>query len=279
MEHPLAAPYKAGAEALARLGLKTEVPTAPDIAGLQEIAPLAVTAHAPFSHEGVRLNIASPQEERRQRSREAIKAYMAQIAAFPNVKTIVCHAAPKIWYNKDDGQLQQTGDYILLVEGLRELAETASRHGFALAMENNRAYYHDEFPNCPGAAGGASDNFYLGTAPEEWRIIARDVDRDNFGLCLDTSHACTFAHLFPEKIRLDVLMRYIEEPDLIRHVHWSDNLLYDDAGRKDAHLCVGEGSIPLTFHRAVKELNATVLLEHYYDVQRLERELDFIARL
>jgi len=279
IDRPLAASYKAGAKALERLGLKTEIPTALDIAGLEEVAGLAVTAHAPFVGGGERLNIACPDEERRSRSRDIIKAYMGQLDGFPEVKTIICHVAPRIWYARKDGQLQQTGDYTLLIEGLRELADVAAERGFLLAMENNRAYYHDEFPNCPGAAGGASENFYLGTAPEEWRLIARDVKRDNFGLCLDTSHACTLTHLFPEEDRPAVLMRFIEEPELILHVHWSDNWLYEDGGRKDAHLCVGEGTLPPAFHREVLKLDATILLEHYYDIQRLEDELRFISEL
>ena len=278
-KRPLSGHGKAGAEQLTRLGLNTELPTSLETAGLDGLADLATSAHAPFSRDGARLNIACPNGERRRFSRETIRQYIEQAARFPNVKLIVCHAAPKVWYARKDGALQQTGEYALLIEGLRELADAAATHGLDLVMENNRAYYHDEFPLGPGRADGPSDNFYIGTAPEEWRLIARDVDRDNFGLCLDTSHASTFCHLFPADERAAVLMRYLAEPELIRHVHWSDSLLHDEAGRKDMHLCVGEGTLPAAAHRAILDLDATILLEHFYDVPRLEKELEFISRL
>ena len=56
---------------------------------------------------------------------------------------------------------------------------------------------------------------------------------------------------------------FLSRPDLIKHVHWSDNYLYDVRGRKDSHLSVGKGTIPTDFHRLVKELDATILLEHF----------------
>lgn len=274
----LAAPFTVGREALVRLGLRTEAPTLLTDPALDGLADLIVSAHAPFSEGGVRLNIASPERDRRTRSLDTIKRYMEQVRKFPKVKKIVCHAAPKIWHAKD-GALEQTGEYVLLIEGLQELADLAAAQGWGLVMENNRAYYHTEFPKCPGAPGGASENFYIGTAPEEWRQIAKDVRRDNFGLCLDTSHACTFAHLLPAERRASALMRYVAEPGLIAHIHWSDNLLYDEGGRQDAHLAVGEGTLPMELHRALLGAEATILLEHFYDLARLEREIQFISRL
>tara|TARA_B100000745_G_C19977182_1_gene330912 strand:- start:288 stop:518 length:231 start_codon:yes stop_codon:yes gene_type:complete len=72
---------------------------------------------------------------------------------------------------------------------------------------------------------------------------------------------------------------FLKEPELITHVHWSDNYLYDVRGRDDSHLSVGKGTLPVEFHRTIKNLDATILLEHFYSLEELEEELDFIDRL
>ena len=74
-------------------------------------------------------------------------------------------------------------------------------------------------------------------------------------------------------------MKFLSRPDLINHVHWSDNYLYDIRGRNDSHLAVGSGTIPADFHKAVKSLDATILLEHYYSENQLIQELEFIDKL
>jgi len=275
---PLAAPYTVGARDLKRLGLSTELPVALDGEGVAQVADLAVSAHAPFSLDGERLNIAATDAARRRHALDAIKTYIEQAARYPTVVKVVCHVAPRTWYSNDGG-LQQQGDYDLLIEGMRELADVAASHDLTVAVENNRVYFRDMFPDCPPGEGGLSANTYFGTVPEEWRRIAMDVGRENLGLCLDTSHACTYAQLFPPEQRPSALMKYLAQPSLISHVHWSDNLLYDDGGRLDSHLPIGEGTLPLELHRAVLGLGASILLEHFYDMERLERELDFISRL
>ena len=106
-----------------------------------------------------------------------------------------------------------------------------------------------------------------------------DVDKENVKLCLDTSHICTFAQRFPKEDREKEIMKFLNRPELISHVHWSDNYLYDNRGRSDSHLTVGSGSIPVEFHKIVKNLDATILLEHYYSENELIMELEFIKNL
>ena len=123
-------------------------------------------------------------------------------------------------------------------------------------------------------------NECFGASPEEWAQVCEDVDRPNVGLCLDSSHACTYAHSFadPGK-RTERVLAFLTVPHLIRHVHWNDNYLYDVRGRTDSHAVLGKGSLPIELHRGIKRLDATVVLEHFYSIEELEEELGFIEGL
>ena len=99
------------------------------------------------------------------------------------------------------------------------------------------------------------------------------------GLCLDTSPACTYSHRFPEDERRDVLFSFLQRPELIRRIHWSDNYLYDARGRTDSHEVLARGTEPVEFHREVKGLEAIILLETICTVDELEEQLDFIQKL
>ena len=114
---------------------------------------------------------------------------------------------------------------------------------------------------------------------EEWIQMCVDADLENVRLCLDSSHVCTYAHRYPESERQEKIAAFLSRPDLISHVHWSDNYLYEQKGRKDSHLSVGTGTIPIDFHRDVKALDATILLEHFYTLDELMEELKFINSL
>jgi hypothetical protein len=61
----------------------------------------------------------------------------------------------------------------------------------------------------------------------------------------------------------------------------SRRLRYDAFGTvgNDSHANVGQGSLPIEMHRAIKGLDATLLLEHFYSIEELEEELEYIDRL
>ena len=40
------------------------------------------------------------------------------------------------------------------------------------------------------------------------------------------------------------MLAFLSRPDLIRHVHWNDNYLYDFRGRKDSHAALDHGTLP-----------------------------------
>ena len=74
-------------------------------------------------------------------------------------------------------------------------------------------------------------------------------------------------------------MGFLARPDLIRHVHWNDNYLHDPRGRVDSHALIGKGSLPKEMHRAIKTLDAMLHIEHFYTIEGLEEELEYIAQL
>ena len=75
------------------------------------------------------------------------------------------------------------------------------------------------------------------------------------------------------------MFSFLQRPDLIRHVHWSDNYPYDVRGRSDSHEILGRGDEPIEFHKTVKELDALILLETNCTVEELEEQLGFIDKL
>ena len=191
------------------------------------------------------------------------------------------HFGLKRWI--DESQKKgQIGDYGQHVDAIRIIAEHAESKGIEIVLENLNSYWtqngiSDETPYVD--VDWTTKNEAFGMCPEEWIQMCLDVDRVNVKLCLDTSHVCTYAHRFPEDQREERISKFLDKPELIKHVHWSDNYLYDIRGRSDSHLSVGKGTIPTTFHQRIKQLDATILLEHFHGLEELEVELDHISDL
>ena len=277
--HPLSAPVAAGKADLTRLGLRTEAPVALDNPALDGLDDRVFSAHAPFSRQGKRLNVGCTDDAWRDESIQLQRDYIRACERFPNVAKVVCHLAPKIWFDAKTGALEQRGDYGRLIDALAGHADLAAQQGLMLVLENNRSYYHHQMPNAPGTPGGESECEYFSALPEEWLQIVRDVGRDNCRACLDTSHACTSAHRFPHPQRDAVMMAYLADPGLIGHVHWNGNDLDDISGREDQHLTIDAGRLPAELHPTIAGLDATLHLEHFVDVAALERELAFVGAL
>jgi sugar phosphate isomerase/epimerase len=271
---------KAGIDNLRRLDLSTE---ASSLSGPEEIRPFsdfAISAHAPMSKDEMRLNIAATDEDFRQISINELLGYVDMVRQFPKIRQINMHPAPKQWLNKTQASGRR-GDYSLMVEGIRRIAAYAGQWGLEIVLENNNAYF-DDTPDDVSAdqIDWSEMNQSFGSSPEEWIRICEDVDRPNVALCLDSSHVCTYAQTVADpQRRKDITMAFLAKPHLIRHVHWNDNYLYDPRGRKDSHALIGKGSLPVELHRAIKGLDATILIEHFYTTEELEEELDYIARL
>ena len=65
----------------------------------------------------------------------------------------------------------------------------------------------------------------------------------------------------------------------LTHRHQFYNYLYDDRGMNDSHAALNQGTLPTELHRVIKYLDATLLLEHFYGLETLEEELQFIDSL
>ena len=275
----MASPFKTGLATLKRLGLKAEASMVDEIETADEFSEVMISAHAPATIGEQRINIAATDEPFRRRSIDTIVAYVEAASRYPDVRQVNIHFAPRR-YVVETQPYGQEGDYDLLIDGVREIAAFAATRGIEIVMENNNAYWAELGDDVRAEDVDWSDrNGYFGQAPEEWAQTCEDVDRPNVGLCLDSSHTCTYAHTFPEEQREGRIMAFLAKPHLIRHVHWNDNYLYDTRGRTDSHALIGKGSLPIEMHRQIKHLDATLLLEHFYSTEELEEELEFINSL
>ena len=241
---------------------------------------LAISGHAPTSKGGLPLNIADTDDEVRRMSVAEFLGYLELVRRLPRLKQVNMHPPPKHWQDETRAAVRH-GDYGLMIEGIRQIADVAARWEIEVVLENNIVDWTGIADDTPLEQVDWEDsNADFGVAPEEWIRICEDVGRANVALCLDTSHVCTYAHTIadPER-RADTVMAFVARPDLIRHVHWNDNYLYDLRGRSDSHALLGKGTLPIELHKAVKGLDATLLIEHFYTIEDLEEELRYIARL
>ncbi len=279
LKHQLGVTSSAGVETLRRLGLNTEASMADDIDEMDDFADVLVSAHAPAVTGDQRLNIAATDAGFREMSLEVITGYIESAARYPNVRQINMHFAPKRW-NDDVQTAGREGDYELMIDGIRQVAAFCEQHGQELVLENLNSYWSDDIKEVPREeVDWSGRNRYYGMAPEEWQQIVLDVDRGNVALCLDSSHVVTYAHRFPEEQREERVLAFLSRPELIRHVHWNDNYLYDARGRNDSHAPLDKGTLPTEMHRRIKYLDAKLLMEHFYGVEVLEEELAFIDSL
>lgn len=283
----LSVPVSVCHDVVSKMGFGVEAPSKSELAAWQDRREDFTSAHAPFCMPRVpgdagtcRVNIAATDTEFRAESLAVIERYIRGTKALPHCRIVNMHAAPKVF--RIPAQMRgAVGAYELLIEGLRRLADVAGSLGRVLVVENNRCYW-DEIPpddqeSAPGPRVGKD---YFGTTPEEWLAIGNDVAHDNFGLCLDTSHAATFVQtVYDRSEREKLLMAFLERPWAIRHVHWNGNYIEDFRGRDDQHLALGADSLPRDFHRAVKALPLRKLLEHDYGQRALDAEMEFIAGL
>ncbi len=279
-KHLLSVPMSAGIDNLKRLGLKTEFRPHSPVEDLSPFAERAISGHAPYTKDGMRLNFAATDDEYRELSVNEMMSYIDMIRRFPSARQINMHFAPKQWL--DESQTGgRYGDYDLMIDSIREFADYSARWGIEIVLENNNAYFVD-VPDDTSAdeIDWSKRNQVFGASPEEWIHICEDVARQNVFLCLDSSHACTYAHTFadPDR-RKEAVLSFLSRPELIKHVHWNDNYLYEARGRNDSHALLGKGTLPLEMHTAIKGLDATILLEHFYSIEELEEELEFIASL
>ena len=254
----------------------------------EDLKTLFRTAHAPFGFpKGFgfkgRLNIAAFDKELRAASLACLEEYLASSAQVPGIRLVNMHAAPRLWTDRhQDEDPEPAGEYAILIESLRQIADQATQSNLTITVENNRAYW-DRVPDEVkfSEVDRRVVREYFGTTAGEWIQIWRDVARDNVGLCLDTSHATTAVHRFEDlEERKQALYAYLAEPRALKHIHWNDNDPWNVAGRNDRHLAVGTSGLGDEFNRAIRALKGvSFLLEHFHGWEVLDGEREYIAKL
>ena len=277
--YPLSAPMETGLEDLNRLGLTTEATAHRTVDYFRPFGGLAISGHAPYLIGDQRLNYAAPEAEYREHCLGIMLEYVRSVSEFTRLKQVNIHPAPRHWVDKRQAT-GRTGDYDLMIDSIRQIADLAATLDIEIVVENNNVYWERVSKETPvEEIDWDQTNQAFGTSPEEWVGIYEDVAHPNVTLCLDSSHVCTYAHTFPPEDRIGAVMEFLSRPELIKHVHWNDNYLYDTRGRYDCHASVGKGSMPLELHKAIKGLDSTILLEHFYTLGELEEELEYVAGL
>lgn len=242
---------------------------------LGDLLDLARTAHLTWGRDG-RINMGSPDRD----FREADLAYLKELVQLAGPLEPMLYVIHPLGVRQLDGV--HCGEWEILVPMLQRLAdETREERTGPLVIENNRAYWQGVSDDTPVEAADRSGvTRCFGETPEEWGALMEAVDRDDVHLCLDPSHATTSAQLLPEgPPREECLRAYLRYSDRIRHVHWSDNYLQDNRGRDDSHLPVGQGTLPLWFHKALRELDATYMFEVKDEPQVILDMLEYVRSL
>ncbi|MFL2746696.1 MAG: TIM barrel protein [Dehalococcoidia bacterium] len=282
-KRPISLQAKAGERLIKQFefGSESSLADVENLDSLKNLKYLLTSAHAPQDLGELRLNIASEEDDYRDFSISTMNNFIDSISDFPNVRKINMHFPPKRW-QKITQTKGRVGNYSIMIDSIIKIASYAAKHDILLVLENLNSYWWDNQLSDGvdlNEVDWETKDEAFGMSPEEWIKICEDVSSDNVKLCLDSSHVCTYAHRFPPEQREERVMSFLKKSELIDHVHWSDNYLFDLRGRRDSHLLVGDGSLPLQFHKKIKNLDATLLLEHYYDEAGLLKELDYIKKL
>jgi sugar phosphate isomerase/epimerase len=267
----------AGPDLLAELNLGVEGAIKGDgtVSLPEAVAGRVVSMHLPYSSDGARWNVGSDDEAVRRPAIDAVKRAIDAAKGLGAERGVIHPMGIGRW----DGAVEATWERT--VDGLRELVDHARSVGLVLCLENNRLYW-DGIANetAPEDADRATTNHIIGSTPQEWLGLWHAIGRHELRLCLDTSHASTYAALSSDPTRAERLLHeYLAEPELIAHVHWSDSWLCDVRGRQDAHLPVGTGTLPRSLHATVKRLAAVKHLEHKATPEQLRAEIAFIDAL
>lgn len=102
--------------------------------------------------------------------------------------------------------------------------------------------------------------------PDNLRILAEEMDSENFGLCVDVGHINLFSRI-PLQEWLQVVRPFIKE------VH-----LHDNDGSGDDHLAIGDGNVDFdTVFKMTDELNCVYTIEAH-TVENARKSLERIEK-
>jgi sugar phosphate isomerase/epimerase len=257
------------------LGVEGSITADGDVRLPELAAPYLFSIHLPYSREGTRFNGGSPDETVRQDVIGRVTAAIDTAVKLGAKRGVIHPMGIQRW----EGSVEATWEHT--VRSIAAVVDHATAAGLQICLENNVYYWSGVADETPPEQGlEQRTNHIFGSTPREWLDLWRAVDRPQLRLCLDTSHAATYAARSSDPDEAARLLdEFLVEPDLIAHVHWSDSWLCDPRGRRDAHLHVGTGTLPRAFHARVKGLAATKHLEHQTTPDQLRAELAYIAAL
>lgn len=224
----------------------------------EQYVPFVRGIHLPYDH----LNLAALDDETRTHSIETIKNAIDTALQY-HIDRMVMHASGVESYRGEPA-----GTYERLIDSIRTLADYAADRSVTLCVEN--------------AALHQPHRRMFGIFAHEWLQIHKDVNKSNVLLTLDTSHAATSAAMlhYRAEDRFAYLYEFLQHPELIGRVHWSDSrLTYAESYYNDMHLVPGEGDLPLDFHRRIKALDAVKTLEQKCEPERIAAGIAFIESL
>ncbi|MFH1377696.1 MAG: sugar phosphate isomerase/epimerase family protein [Planctomycetota bacterium] len=219
--------------------------------------PFVRGVHLPYDG----YNLAALDDAHRRASIDALKDAIDYSSQYP-IDRMVMHS---VGTETKDGV--QVGDYDRLVDAIRQLAAFSADRRLIICIENNLVYFdHNERKWADSC--------------EDWFNLMQAVDRPNVMLTLDSSHATNnVMHLADADARRAALFDYLKHSDYIGRVHWSDSIVSTFDGKKDQHLVPGKGDLPTEFHRAIKNLPVTKLLEQTCTEAAVDEGLAFIETL
>ncbi|MBM3933048.1 MAG: TIM barrel protein [SAR202 cluster bacterium] len=267
-------------EALQRLGLAVEGEIHSTRDRMLPYRDIMISAHGPTSIDGLGLNVGATDDAYRKLCIRAVMDYIDMVRDFPKLKQVSIHFNAMVWRDADPPRVTY-GDYARMIDGYRQIADYAAKYAVEIVIENQGLEWTGIAPETTGDQVDWSKQAYqfFGVTPDDLSQAYDDIGKSNVGLTLDASHACTYVQRFPTEHRERELMKFLDLAPKVRHVHWSDNFLYDPRGRADTHGDLGTGTLPRPFHRSIRGMDATILLETFGPVEGLERQIEWVRGL
>lgn len=241
-----------------RLGIEFEIGKDDKRPDWPEFQLLARSIHLPYSG----LNFAALDDALRKRSIKITCDAIRDGVGYGIHDMVLHHCG----IESEEGSI--VGTYERMLDALAEIADYAARYAVVISLENQVLRSPLRLTR-------------FGSSANDWYRILFDLDRPNVLLTLDTSHAASAVAFYPGlQERYRHLNDFLEHPELISRVHWSDSRLeHQEALFADLHLMVGDGDLPKAFHRKIKRLHAIKVLEQHQTDADLARSLAFIRAL
>lgn len=241
-----------------RLGIEFEIGRSEKLPDWPALRQFARSIHLPYSG----INFAALDDKLRKQSIKITRDAIRDGVGYGIHDMVLHHCG----IESEEGVM--VGTYDRMLDALTGIVDYASRYAVVISLENQVLRSPLRLTR-------------FGSSANDWYRILFDIDRPNVMLTLDTSHAASAVAFYPDREeRYRHLNDFLEHPELISRVHWSDSRLeHQESLFADLHLMVGDGDLPKAFHRKIKRLRAIKVLEQHQTDADLARSLAFIRAL